>query len=71
MTLDPDISGPNVTFSQPFFEEYPRYFPYVENLMPMIKYLGEKMGFNDNLVKALCTFVASWVITLKHNNEEL
>ena len=24
--------------------------------MPMIKYLSEKMGFNDNLIKALCTF---------------
>ena len=33
-----------------------RYFPYVEKLMPMIKYLSEKMGFNDNLIKALCTF---------------
>ena len=33
-----------------------RYFPYVEKLMPMIKYLSERMGFNDNLIKALCTF---------------
>ena len=32
------------------------YFPYVEKLMPMNKYLSEKMGFNDNLIKALCTF---------------
>ena len=30
--------------------------PYVEKLMPMIKYLSEKMRFNDNLIKALCTF---------------
>ena len=33
-----------------------RYFPYVEKLMPMIKYLSERMGFNNNLIKALCTF---------------
>ena len=32
------------------------YFPYVEKLMPMIKYLSEKMGFNDNLIKLLCAF---------------
>jgi len=32
------------------------YFPYVEKLMPMIKYLSEKMGFNYNLIKLLCTF---------------
>ena len=31
-------------------------FPYVEKLMPMIKYLSEKLGFSDNLIKALCTF---------------
>ena len=30
-----------------------RYFPYVEKLMPMIKYLNEKLGFSDNLIKAL------------------
>ena len=33
-----------------------RYFPYVEKLMPMIKYLSEKMGFTDDLIKLLCTF---------------
>ena len=33
-----------------------RYFPYVEKLMPMIKYLSERMGFNNSLIKALCTF---------------
>ena len=29
---------------------------FQKKLMPMIKYLSEKMGFNDNLVKSLCTF---------------
>ena len=33
-----------------------RYFPYVEKLMPMIKYLSERMGFNDDLIRKLCTF---------------
>ena len=33
-----------------------RYFPYVEKLMPMIKYLSEKMGFTDDLIRKLCTF---------------
>ena len=32
------------------------YFPYVEKLMPMIKYLSEKMGFTDDLIRKLCTF---------------
>ena len=27
------------------------YFPYVEKLMPMIKYLSEKMGFTDDLIR--------------------
>ena len=39
-----------------YIDKILRYFPYVETLMPMIKYLSEKMGFNDNLIKALCTF---------------
>ena len=33
-----------------------RYFPYVEKLMPLIKYLSEKMGFTDDLIRKLCTF---------------
>ena len=33
-----------------------RYFPYVEKLMPMIKYLSERMGFNDDLIRKLCAF---------------
>lgn len=32
------------------------YFPYIEKLMPMIKYLSEKMGFTDELIRKLCTF---------------
>lgn len=32
------------------------YFPYVEKLMPMIKYLSEKMSFTDGLIRKLCTF---------------
>ena len=39
-----------------YIDKILRYFPYVEKLMPMIRYLSEKMGFNDNLIKALCTF---------------
>jgi hypothetical protein len=39
-----------------YIDKILRYFPYVEKLMPMIKYLSERMGFNDNLIKALCTF---------------
>ncbi|MBE6246599.1 MAG: hypothetical protein E7110_04210 [Bacteroidales bacterium] len=39
-----------------YIDKILRYFPYVEKLMPMIKYLSEKMGFNDNLIKALCSF---------------
>jgi len=39
-----------------YIDKILRYFPYVEKLMPMIKYLSEKMSFNDNLIKALCTF---------------
>lgn len=37
-----------------YIDKILHYFPYVEKLMPMIKYLGEKMGINDNLIKALC-----------------
>ena len=39
-----------------YIDKILRYFPYVQKLMPMIKYLSEKMGFNDNLIKSLCTF---------------
>lgn len=33
-----------------------RYFPYVEKLMPTINFLRECMGFNDNIIRRLCTF---------------
>ena len=47
------------------------YFPYVEKLMPMIKYLSEKMGFTDDLIRKLCTFkdvsVTGKLYSSKHN----
>lgn len=33
-----------------------RYFPYVEKLMPMINFLHERLGFNDDIIRRLCTF---------------
>ncbi|MCM1516082.1 MAG: plasmid recombination protein [Paraprevotella sp.] len=33
-----------------------RYFPYVEKLMPMINFLCERLGFNDDIIRRLCTF---------------
>ena len=39
-----------------YIDKILRYFPYVEKLMPMIKYLSERMGFNDNLIRKLCEF---------------
>ena len=33
-----------------------RYFPYVEKLMPMINFLRERLGFNDDIIRRLCTF---------------
>ena len=33
-----------------------RYFPYVEKLMPMIKFLRERLGLNDDIIRRLCTF---------------
>lgn len=33
-----------------------RYFPYVEKLMPTIKFLRERLGFNDDIIRRLCTF---------------
>ena len=39
-----------------YIDKILRYFPYVEKLMPMIKYLSEKMGFTDDLIRKLCTF---------------
>lgn len=33
-----------------------RYFPYVEKLMPTINFLHERLGFNDDIIRRLCTF---------------
>ena len=33
-----------------------RYFPYVVKLMPMINFLRERLGFNDDIIRRLCTF---------------
>lgn len=32
------------------------YFPYVEKLMPVINFLRERLGFNDEIVRRLCEF---------------
>lgn len=48
-----------------------RYFPYVEKLMPLIKFLSERMGFNDDLIRKLCTFkgvsVTGKLYSTEHN----
>lgn len=33
-----------------------RYFPYVEKLMPTIKFLCDTLSFGDGLIKKLCMF---------------
>lgn len=33
-----------------------RYFPYVEKLMPTIKFLRETLNFGDAIIRKLCTF---------------
>ena len=33
-----------------------RYFPYVEKLMPTIKFLRDTLNFSDELIKKLCMF---------------
>ena len=33
-----------------------RYFPYVEKLMPTIKFLRDTLNFSDGLIKKLCMF---------------
>lgn len=33
-----------------------RYFPYIEKLMPTINLLRERLGFNDDIIRRLCTF---------------
>ena len=33
-----------------------RYFPYVEKLIPTLNFLRERLGFNDDIIRRLCTF---------------
>lgn len=39
-----------------FVDFVKRYFPYVEKLMPTIKFLRETMHFGDAVIRKLCTF---------------
>ncbi|MEY8686706.1 MobV family relaxase [Bacteroides sp. AN502(2024)] len=39
-----------------FVDFVKRYFPYVEKLMPMINFLRERLGFDDGIIRRLCTF---------------
>ena len=39
-----------------FAEFVKRYFPYVEKLMPTIKFLRDTLNFGDALIRKLCTF---------------
>ena len=39
-----------------FVDFVKRYFPYVEKLMPTIKFLRETLNFGDAIIRKLCTF---------------
>ena len=39
-----------------FVDFVKRYFPYVEKLMPTIKFLRDTLNFSDGLIKKLCMF---------------
>lgn len=39
-----------------FMDFVKRYFPYVEKLMPTIKFLRETLNFGDAVIRKLCTF---------------
>lgn len=39
-----------------FMDFVKRYFPYVENLIPTIKFLRDTLNFSDGLIKKLCMF---------------
>ena len=39
-----------------FVDFVKRYFPYVEKLMPTIKFLCETLNFGDTVIRKLCTF---------------
>ena len=46
---------PNRKVSE-FVDFVKRYFPYVEKLMPTIKFLRETLNFGDTVIRKLCTF---------------
>lgn len=54
-----------------YIDKILRYFPYVEKLLPLIKFLSERMGFNDDLIRKLCTFkdvsVTGKLYSTEHN----
>ncbi len=39
-----------------FVDYVKHYFPYVEKLMPTIKFLRDTLNFGDSLIRKLCTF---------------
>ena len=39
-----------------FVDFVKRYFPYVEKLMPTIKFLRDTLNFGDGLIRKLCAF---------------
>lgn len=39
-----------------FVDLVKRYFPYVEKLMPTIKFLRDTLNFGDTVIRKLCTF---------------
>ena len=39
-----------------FVDFVKRYFPYVEKLMPTIKFLRDALNFGDAVIRKLCTF---------------
>ncbi|SEG01132.1 phage integrase SAM-like domain-containing protein [Parabacteroides chinchillae] len=39
-----------------FVDFVKRYFPYVERLMPVINFLRDRLGFNDEIIRRLCEF---------------
>ena len=41
-----------------FVDFVKRYFPYVEKMMPTIKFLRDTLNFGDAVIRKLCTFVS-------------
>lgn len=46
-----------------------RYFPYVEKLIPTINFLRERLGFNDDIIRRLCTFKDVPIKSKLHSSE--